>query len=305
MIKQEDVSKDSISNLKLEFPSEEAPSITDNPVACNNCKEQQTESDRHFIKKEFVDESDVIIKDESLIFNTDLFLCIEESIHTNLYYCYECNYTTNDKNNLTEHIVAHLLKCDRCDFSTFDNSSLIAHIQVHSSLGEHIVEDFSTLKNECCYCDYRTNSKNALKFHAKGTFTKQLEIIKCDECVYSTSSPKYFNRHILRQHRDRGNTFKCDLCDYRSTTYRFLKIHTLKHSNSVPFYCDECDYKTYNKQNLKRHTFVHSQEKPLKCNLCDYSCITSTSLKMHVLNHASELHSVVIYVNSKRTPKRS
>ncbi|KAF5305860.1 hypothetical protein FQR65_LT07599 [Abscondita terminalis] len=84
------------------------------------------------IKDEFVEvavENENIVKEEYVLFNMDMSMCVEKS--DILYYCQQCSYATSDKPKLTDHVFTHQYKCNLCNYTTFDHSSLKEHKKVH------------------------------------------------------------------------------------------------------------------------------------------------------------------------------
>ncbi|KAF5287414.1 hypothetical protein FQR65_LT12239 [Abscondita terminalis] len=84
-IKQEsefDLNDDLKPILKLELPPEQYPNITDNPVACNTCKQEidvEHQFDTIFMKEEIKEElvedginTEDLVDDDSILFNTDI-----------------------------------------------------------------------------------------------------------------------------------------------------------------------------------------------------------------------------------------
>ncbi|KAF5276802.1 hypothetical protein FQR65_LT16168 [Abscondita terminalis] len=314
-IKREVETNDDLAlTSKLVFSDENDVKITENPVACNECKVEIDEMCAFVHKEEYVEDaikSEVIVEEHSVLSN------IEESIPVNILYCYECNYRTNDKRNLTDHVFAHRFKCNQCSCTTLDNSMLISHVQMH------LVTE--TLK--CSVCNYtcieinlldehmstHTVSEDVRKYHnemnqfhvTETTFQRQVEISKCKKCDYSTSKTKYLSQHMRRKHGegklkrknksklidDAGKkVYKCNLCNYRNNFSSNFNAHLLTHSSECPFCCDKCDYKTYNEKYLNSHKRIHSEDKPFKCNSCEFRTKYLTFLKVHSRKHSGEFN---------------
>ncbi|KAF5283247.1 hypothetical protein FQR65_LT13989 [Abscondita terminalis] len=153
-----------------------------NTIACNKCKVDEDATPRilqlrpYFVKEE--------IKTDELI-----DIAILECIPANILRCHQCNYTTNDKRNLTDHIFAHRFKCTHCNYSTLDDSMLVNHQQIHYHCGilhcdicnytclemdllvehmlSHCAAEFSTNDDECHDRGCNANGKITLKLHKK------------------------------------------------------------------------------------------------------------------------------------------
>ncbi|KAF5306569.1 hypothetical protein FQR65_LT07296 [Abscondita terminalis] len=260
-IKQEvKTNDDLVLSSKLVSPNEDVVQITENPVACNNCKVEIDEMSsfvhpyliKEEIKEEFVEDlikSENIVEDHSVSFNTDIPLCIEESISVNILHCYKCNYSTSKANTLGQHIRRKhaegkpkqksidradthtrkkLFKCKICNHQTKYSRTFATHLRKHS--GERPFW--------CDECEYKTYSKHILNYHKK---------------VHSDEEP-----------------FKCSLCDFSSKYSRNLKLHSQKHSRELNFNCD------MHKTSKIIKTFI--PKKPLNA-LCDFSSKYSRNLK--------------------------
>ncbi|KAF5275296.1 hypothetical protein FQR65_LT16749 [Abscondita terminalis] len=321
-------------NTKLELPFEDALNIIENPVACNKCKVEidetyqfcmQNESAPNLIKEEFVQDAiktEGFPKEDSVLINSNVPLYIP----VNILHCYECNYSTNDKENLIVHVFAHRFKCNQCGYTTPDNSTLTTHIQIHSL--RNSVERFeyetkcepSKMSDlfECYGCCYRTNCKINLKLHVKMCLNRRIrdefmppKLTKCKlehKCKLNEFYKKYrddlfccskcdFKTHYkgnLRNHKivhSAEKPFKCNSCDFTTKYNFYLKAHMSNHLGEHRFSCDKCDYKSYTKQHLLRHKIVHSEEKLLKfkCSFkCDYKTYTKQNLASHEKVHSKE-----------------
>ncbi|KAF5278210.1 hypothetical protein FQR65_LT15752 [Abscondita terminalis] len=307
----------------MEFDSKviQAQCVTENPR--NKIKMEIDETHRLYIKNENVTKEEVkveftedtikteeIVEDDCLSFNIDMPTCIEECI----LYCDQCNYRTNDKRNLTDHVFTHRFECS---YTTLDNSTLITHkrnvscnVCSFTCLGVDVLNDHMCIHKEvsmkeepskisedlfeCDDCLYSTNSKTALKLHVKtcskvkclSTQMLRKHIKCCDKCSYQT----YYD-HKLTEHKvmhSGEKPFECTSCDYSSHSRSYLNKHSKIHTSERKFSCDKCDYKTFSKNRLTNHEIVHSERKTFKCSLCDFSTIRSWNLKLHLKKHSGE-----------------
>ncbi|KAF5282634.1 hypothetical protein FQR65_LT14230 [Abscondita terminalis] len=277
------------------------------------------------VKKEF-DElaGEEIVKEEYGLLNAN------QSVHpdepTRLYYCYDCNHSSNDKKNITNHILTHRFNCKLCGYVTFDISSFRVHMHTkqnsfkcefcdyscknRSYLKKHAYKHSDDWPYKCDECDYKGCDKTALTWH-KRIHTKE-KPFKCEFCDYSCAQPGHLKNHLYKHsgewpykcdkcdykcsqkttfanHKSthiKEKPFKCNLCDYSSAQPVKLKSHLYKHSVSTFFVCDKCDYKGYDKLALIWHKKTHTKEQRLKCQFCDYSCVQSVSLKNHMFKHS-------------------
>ncbi|KAF5283253.1 hypothetical protein FQR65_LT13995 [Abscondita terminalis] len=146
-----------------------------------------------------------IIKDEYVLFDTD---CIEE---TTTYYCHQCIYSSNDKNDLIDHVSTHKFKCNLS--ITWETSK--KHTYKHSG-------DWSCV---CDECDYKCRDKTTLTRH-KRTHTKE-KPFKCKTCDYSCSQSAGLKYHSYKHTGEWP--YSCDKCDYKTSTKCLLIRHELKH----------------------------------------------------------------------------
>ena len=77
-----------------------------------------------------------------------------------IFNCTECNYTCDNKRNLTDHTIAHssdkIFTCTKCDYRTISNVSLSKHNREYGH-GENY---------KCMDCDSVFHFANALTKHA-------------------------------------------------------------------------------------------------------------------------------------------
>ncbi|KAF5278825.1 hypothetical protein FQR65_LT03513 [Abscondita terminalis] len=257
----------------------------DNPVVYNRCKVEIDQHHPPFVKEERDPlDDEKIICDDYVSFTTDIPLITEE----NIFYCYQCNYGTDNKKHLTDHIFTHRFKCNQ--FITHKKSQF------------DVCDQRISCSFECHDCGYQTISKITLKHHVRthlkinspfkssGTLNEHLNTderpFSCDNCDY-----KFFNKRNLRKHKiihANEKQFTCNKCDYKAHTIYNLQMHKIIHSKDKQFNCDKCDYKTYSNYFLQKHKSIHSTDKPFRCGLCDFRCKLSCSLKMHMMKHSGE-----------------
>ncbi|KAF5282616.1 hypothetical protein FQR65_LT14211 [Abscondita terminalis] len=262
------------------FPIQAESSIDDNPLPTNP-------SSVDFVEIEVKNE--VIVKEE---YNSDD------------YYCYQCNYSTSDKQILTNHVFTHSFTCNLCSYTTFSNSSLREHRLVHFNIKseesvivcyqakslltlpkscEERISNCETQEKlfKCNFCHYFSNRSANLKRHMYKHSGERP--FSCDKCDYMCDDKTSLSRHYTKHTREKR--FKCNICDYRSNYPVGLKTHMYKHSGEKPFGCDKCDYRCRQKSTLVQHDRNHTSEKPYKCSFCDYSSSRVGNLKRHIYTH--------------------
>ncbi|KAF5287438.1 hypothetical protein FQR65_LT12263 [Abscondita terminalis] len=299
-----------IDDTTLELKSERDLSITDNPVACNKCK-IEIDADHRFhtsfvkeeIKRELVEEeinNEDLVVDDCMLFKTD----IDEKIRVNIfYYCDQCNYATNDKKNLTDHVFTHRFKCDRCSYTTIDNCSLINHKQTHIMTG--------TLK--CNVCNYTCLESRSLHEHMSSHMGARFDIyhqlwpsskrfFKCHDCGYQTFSKITLKIHMRIHKKLSGGLLTMD--KIVSGANRPLKINSknvkqirlnkkVSKSTSTKRFNKTKKQKFFNKHiryvNVVTYRTLHSEVVAFKCRLCDFSSKSRRYLREHVMKHSGEL----------------
>ncbi|KAF5279315.1 hypothetical protein FQR65_LT15411 [Abscondita terminalis] len=230
-------------------PVKEDLSIDEHSLVCNKCKTETktyqlcvpNENISANIKQELM-ENEGFINEDCILFNTDMLICIQEPASATLHYCFHCNYSTNNKDNLKEHIFSHCLKCKECSYSTFDGFSMRTHAEIHANLKRLYCKVF--------YCKEIPFLKSSfMKSTDSNTVNdKSTKVYKCKQCKFSTITKSdlklHSNIHISKstlKKRDemRGcmkkKRIKCDLCNYRCNDSTQLKYHSYKHSGDWPF----------------------------------------------------------------------
>ncbi|KAF5286069.1 hypothetical protein FQR65_LT12955 [Abscondita terminalis] len=306
------INNDLISSSNLTF--EKGTNNTDNSIACHQFHPLLLKEE---IKQELLD--DEIISDEYVSFNTDIPLIIETSVRVKFIYCYYCNYGTNNKQNLTDHIFTHRLKCNQCSYTAFHNDSLTTHNNVcnyNRSLDEHMISHIGTQVDvnrgsqhresqaskslfECHDCGYQTISKITLKRHVK-THRKIGQFL-CEVCGFCAHYKNVLKSHILTMHKNfsrnlkirdsncTGSTtkpkhepFKSKIKVDRPLSYENYK-HKSIHPKETPFHynlCDCCNFSGYLKS--------HSMKREFTCDQCDFKTTTNNILQKHITIHSKE-----------------
>ncbi|KAL1248744.1 hypothetical protein QQF64_022062 [Cirrhinus molitorella] len=232
----------------------------------------------------------------------------QDAVNRKKYQCTDCDFTTNKKASLHNHMEIHTLsskapfECEVCGKEFHQQAALFSHrLQHHHRESKLQIPPPTTKMHKCKFCEYETaeqgllnrhllavhTDSSNLKTHVKTKHSKEMPY-KCDRCFQTFAEPDELLQHGLTH--EEAKTHQCTHCDHKSSNSSDLKRHIISvHTKDYPHKCEVCGKGFHRPSELKKHSAAHKAKKLHQCRHCNFKIADPFVLSRHILSvHTKE-----------------
>ncbi|XP_076628968.1 uncharacterized protein LOC143345562 isoform X25 [Colletes latitarsis] len=219
--------------------------------------------------------------DETFLLKKDLRLHVEEKHGPVIYPCTICEYKSNNKWTLRDHIV-------RRHSTSYDHACPVCHkrFKIRNDMKQHAKQVHSNAPPmKCLICGQTSKTLPALKAHMRYRHYKP--DYECRICKRRLTSQSRLDQHLL-WHETREKVI-CSTCGKTFSHKRDLDIHARIHEGIRPYACPVCG-KTFSRRTAQeQHTLIHTGLRPYICDICGQAFTQKPGLICHRKRHPGPL----------------
>ncbi|RXN04098.1 zinc finger X-chromosomal -like isoform X1 [Labeo rohita] len=200
----------------------------------------------------------------------------QDVVNRKKYQCTDCDFTTNKKASLHNHMEIHTLsskapfECEVCGKEFHQQAALFSHrLQHHHRESKIQIPPPTTKMHKCKFCEYETAEQGLLNRHllAVHMHTKEQQAFPDKKGLKKTFGlGAHGGKKILggaglsKGHRER-RVYQCQYCDYSTGDASGFKRHVISiHTKDYPHRCDFCSKGFRRPSEKNQHIMRHHKD---------------------------------------------